>query len=179
MWKNCCCSLGFHYFKFTEVSKNPAGWSICQHKPVCLLTLVVAGQVHEDPGVLAAPFQSQKVLLQLSLLTSLVTRGTCTALLAHGRGRDCLTSLVFLCPVSQPSAVGKDCLFDPSIQLKPVVDSSLSPLFFLETMWFYHAATEIRCPCLKLELDAEESKSERWAEERQCNDRMFHMPLNF
>lgn len=101
---------------------------------MCLLTLVVAGQVHEDPGVLAAPFQSQKILLQLSLLTSLVTRGTCTALLAHGRGRDCLTSLVLLCPVSQPSAVGKDCLFDPSIQLKPVVDSSLSPLFFLETM---------------------------------------------
>lgn len=138
----------------------------------------VVGQMYEDPVALATHFQSQEILLQFSEVISCTTQGTRTTLLVCGRGRDRPNPLVFPCPVSQPSTVGKDCLFDPSIQLMPVVDSSLSFLF-LETMWFYHADTELCFPCLKLELDAEQSKSERWVEERQCNDRMFHMPLNF
>jgi len=69
----------------------------------CVPTEVnVLGQQGEDPVVQATSFQSQEILLQSPQLISCVTQGPCTALLAHGSGRDCLTPLVLPCSVPSP-----------------------------------------------------------------------------
>jgi len=136
MYKNCCyCCFYLDSIVSNSVKPNKTlqdGASIGINQCVSPECNVV-GQLYEDPAVLATHFESQKILLHFSQLISCTTQGTCTALLVRGRGRDCLNPLVFSCPVFQPFAVGKDCLFDPSIQLMPVVDSRLSFLF-LETM---------------------------------------------